>query len=72
MKADRNKLELAMARACLLPSELAERAGMPRPTVSGVISMLDGMNVRPATLGKIARALGVDVEELLEVTHNEN
>lgn len=64
MKANREKLELAMAKACLLPSELAERAGMPRPTLNGVIN---GRNVRPATLGKVARALGVDVEELLEV-----
>lgn len=64
MKADRNKLELAMAKACILPSELAELAEMPRPTLNGVIK---GRNVRPATLGKVARALGVNVEELLEV-----
>lgn len=64
MKANREKLELAMAKACLLPSELAEQAGVPRPTLNGVIS---GKSVRPATLGKVARALGVPVEELLEV-----
>lgn len=64
MKANRQKLELAMARACLLPGELAERAKMPRPTLNSVIN---GRSVRPATLGKVARALGVDVKELLEV-----
>ena len=63
MKADRNKLELAMARACISPATLAERANMPRPTLNGVIS---GKNVRPSTLGKVASALGVDVEELME------
>lgn len=62
MKANRRKLELAMARACILPSELAERAEMPRPTLNGVIN---GRSVRPATLGKVARALGTDVKELL-------
>lgn len=67
MKADRNKLELAMARACLLPGELAAAAKLPRPTLNGVIN---GRSVRPATLGKVARALGVDVEELMEVNDN--
>lgn len=64
MKTDRSKLELAMARACLLPSELAKLAAMPLPTLNGVIH---GRSVRPATLGKVARALCVPVEELLEV-----
>lgn len=64
MKANRDKLELAMARACLTPSELAGLAKMPRPTLNGVIR---GRNVMPATLGRVARALGVPVESLLEV-----
>ena len=36
---------------------------MPRATVNNVIS---GKSVRPATLGKIAKALNVDVTEILE------
>ena len=40
--------------------ELAAAAGLPMPSLAH-----DG--VRPATLGKVARALGVDVEELMEV-----
>lgn len=64
MRADKHRIELAMARECLTVRELAERANLPRQTLNGVIG---GRNAWPATLGKIARALGVDVEELLEV-----
>lgn len=63
MKANRKKLELQMARACTGPSKLAELAKMPRPTLDGVIY---GKSVRPETLGKVAKALGVDVTEILE------
>lgn len=63
MKANRERLEMAMARACLSTAELAEKSGLRRPTLNGVIV---GRNVRPDTLGKVARALNVDPEELLE------
>lgn len=63
MKADRKKLELALARACMTPEDLTVAAEMPRPTVNGVIT---GRSVRPATLGRVARALGVDVADLIE------
>lgn len=63
MRADRNKLELALARACMTPESLSTAAGMPRPTVNNVIT---GRSVRPATLGRIAKALNVDPSELLE------
>lgn len=67
MKADRGKLELAMARACMNTAELTRASEMPRPTVNNAIV---GRDVRPATLGKIARALGVDVTEIID-TENE-
>lgn len=63
MKANRKKLELAMAKACMSTAELQKAADMPRPTVNSVIS---GRSVKPATLGRIAKALDVNVEELLE------
>lgn len=63
MKADRKKLELAMARACMNSADLPAAAGLPRPTVQNLIV---GKSVRPATLGKVARALGVDPEYILE------
>ena len=45
-----------MARACLTPEELATKAEMPRATLNNVLT---GKSVRPATLGRVARALGV-------------
>lgn len=65
MKADRKKLELAMARACMNSADLPVAAGLPRPTVQNAIV---GKGVRPATLGRIAKALGVDPAELLDLT----
>ena len=63
MKADIKKLRLAMARACMNPQDLAKAAEMPPQTVNGV---LRGRSVRPATLGRIAKALGVDVIEIMK------
>ena len=63
MKVNKKALHLAMARACLNRKELAEKAGIPEPTLQGAISR---RSVRPATLGKIARALGVDPLEIME------
>lgn len=63
MKVDRKKLELAMARACMNTDDLVITSNMPRPTVNNVIT---GRSVRPATLGKIAKALNVDPIELIE------
>lgn len=63
MKANKKALLLAMARACVGRKEISEKAGMPEMTVKNV---LDGRSVRPATLGKVARALGVDPLEIME------
>lgn len=62
-KANRKKLELAMARAQMNTDDLCRKAAMPRPTVNNVIT---GRSVRPGTFGKVAAALGVDVTEILE------
>ena len=52
-----------MAQACMNTEDLQKKAGIPRPTLNGVIS---GRNVRPGTIGKVARALGIDVTAILE------
>lgn len=62
MIADKSKLGIAMARACLNTYDLAKKADMPVPTVNNVIS---GRSVKPATIGKVAKALDVDVTELI-------
>lgn len=64
MKADRKKLELAMTRVCMDTKDLAEAAQLPRPTLNNAIV---GKGVRPSTLGRIAKALGVDPTEIMEV-----
>ena len=63
MKVNRKKLELAMARACMKTADLPEAAQLPRPTVNNAIT---GRSVRPATVGRIAKALGCDPTDILE------
>ncbi|MDE5589041.1 MAG: helix-turn-helix transcriptional regulator [Acetatifactor sp.] len=63
MRANRRKLELAMAAACMNVEDVQNASSMPRATLNNVIS---GRNVRPATIGRVAKALGVDVIEILE------
>lgn len=63
LKANRKKLEIAMAMACMNTEDLQRTSDMPRPTLNNVIS---GRNVRPGTIGRVAKALGVDVTEIIE------
>ena len=62
MKINRQKFDLARARACMGPKEI-EAAGFPRGTLS---TALNSENVRPDTAGRLAKALGVDVTEIIE------
>ena len=63
MKVDKRKLDIAMARAQLNRGDLAKKAGVPIPTLCNVMQR---KTCRPATIGKIADALGVDVTEIIE------
>ena len=63
MKVNRQKLELAMARACMDSKDLPLAAQLPRPTVNNAIV---GKSVRPKTVGCIAKALGCDPADILE------
>ena len=62
MTLDVRKLYEAMARACLNPSILCEKSHVSRNTFK---SMVQGRKARPATIGRIAKTLGVDVREIL-------
>ena len=63
MKINGNKIEwLAAERGCTL-KELAEKAGITRQNLSTVKTR---GTCRAGTIFKIAKALGVDVTELLE------
>lgn len=63
MKLDRKKLDLAKARACMSTTQVVEKSGVPRGTYNTVMSR---DSVRPETVGKIAKALGVDPAEIIK------
>jgi len=64
MVIERKKLQLAMARACMSTDDLRKAAEMPRPTLNNAIS---GRGVSPKTAGRIAKALNVDVSEIVSM-----
>ena len=63
MKFDRAKVNLIIAKSGLKYKELAERSNMSRQNLS---TILGRGTATPQTLGKIARALEVDPEELIK------
>lgn len=64
MKVDLDSVNLELARKCLTTSELAEASGL---TLQGLNNIIKGKRAtKPATLGKIARALGVDPVEIVK------
>lgn len=62
MKIDRKKVEIAMARACMSVNDIADTSGVNKRSVS---KFLNGCEARPVSVGKIAKALGVDVTEII-------
>lgn len=62
MRADKNKTSIARARSCKSAAELIEASGLVQSTFNRAMR---GADVKPTTLGKIARALGVDVMDIL-------
>lgn len=63
MRLNTRKIQLIMAKACINQASLAGRAGISRQTMSAV---MNGRNCRPELLGKIAKALEVEPEEIIE------
>lgn len=63
MKANKKKLELAMANACMNPYDLCKAVEIQYQTYQRITN---GKNAKPATIGRIARALNVPVESILE------
>ena len=61
MKIDNRKLELALARKCKSMSDL--RDGSSPQTLRRI---MNGEEVKPKTVGRIALALGCDVADILE------
>lgn len=62
MKLDKQKYEFARAKTCKGFKDIVA-AGVPKGTLCRVVG---GEDVRPETIGKIAKALGVDVTEIIK------
>ena len=63
MVLSKNKIEIILARKKMSRTKMAEAAGVSR---NRVYVILNSRNVTPAVVGRIAKALGVDVTEILE------
>lgn len=64
MKISKQKIFAAQAQLGITMKQLAELSGISRQNISTVVHR---GSCRPETAGKIARALGVDVTEIMEV-----
>lgn len=62
MKISRRKFEIARARACMSQADFKD-AGIPKGTLCRAMG---GKGCTPETVGKIAKALNVDVTEIIE------
>lgn len=62
MKANRNKLEICMAKLLINQKDLAVLAGVSEKTLSHVVNE---RSCRAEILGKIAEALGEEVENII-------
>ena len=63
MNLDLQKLKIAQAKACISVNELVAKTGLGRATVSKILNGVNSPSVKSA--GLIAKALNVDVTELL-------
>lgn len=63
LTVDDRKFSIAFANSGLAMGELANRAGLSRQRVYAI---LNSKKATPKAVGKIAKALGVDVTEIIE------
>ncbi len=63
MRLNKKQVRLIMARLCITQKEPAERSGCSAQTIS---YLLNGKSCRPDLLGKIAKALEVEPEIIIE------
>ena len=62
MTLDREKVMLRMAKLEINQTQLAERAGVSRQTMSQI---MNGRKCRPDLLGRVAKALNAEPEEII-------
>lgn len=63
MRIDEKKLKIAMARACMNRNDLVKASGVALGTLCGISAK--GGKAAVITVGKLAKALGCDVTEIL-------
>ena len=63
MRMSGSEVEIIMARQELTKMSMAEKTGISR---NRLYTALNSKNLAPATVDRIAKVLGVDVEEILE------
>lgn len=62
MKADNNKLNLILAQQCKSLSDLRSKGLSPKT----LTTIQRGGDVKPVTLGRLARALGIDPVDIID------
>lgn len=63
MNINLKKLKIAQAKACLSIDEIVKKTGLGRATVSKIFN--GKISATPKTVGLLAKALNVDVEEIV-------
>lgn len=63
MLLSRDKINVQMAKNSLSVAKLAERYGVSRSRMNVI---LNSQNLTPVTMGRLAKALNVDVTEIIE------
>lgn len=63
MDINLKKLKIAQAKACLSIDEIVKKTGLGRTTVSKIFN--GKISVNPKTIGLLAKALNIDVTEII-------
>lgn len=63
VKARTEIIRIEMAKKCMTSIDVYKKANLSKTTFNSILS---GQSVRPSSIGKIAKALNVDVTEILE------
>lgn len=63
MTINKSKLQIALATACMNPYDLCKAINIQYQTYRRILA---GNKCKPATVGKIAKALNVPVTEIIE------
>lgn len=63
MQLNTNKVQIEIATQCMTLKEIAEKSGMNTVTLTRILS--GKHSARPDTIGRLARALGKTVEEII-------